>query len=166
MEKTALKCSSCDDLMRYANKLDALGYILGELAFHDSEALTNKGQELGNTISDYAKAINNVLGDLYPTIERVFDNGDTSLLSELKTTQKNIHKGYMGLHENRRLAKESVEKINVFLNNDLKQLIDLKNEFEKIGESITNKLIIGQALARADDQAKAPDVDQDRSTIQ
>jgi len=164
MEKTALTCSSCDDLIRFAKKLDALGQAISALAFHGSEHLRWSGEQLGGIVSDYADAIKNVLNDFYWPIENIFTNGDTSFLSELKYDQKTIQAGHMGLHGNLRIAEDAVKKIDDFLNDNLKQITDMSVYFGETGREIARQLREGseqkEALATAHDQAGAQGVDQ------
>ena len=96
MEKTALKCTSIDDLICCVNKLDALGVIVSSLAFHDSDQLGWKGQEIGAIISDYSNSIKNTFDGLWRPIDRVLRNGDTSLLSELKNRSKDYSGRFYG----------------------------------------------------------------------
>lgn len=167
MEKTALKCSSCDELIQYTDKLAAMGDAIGALAFHDSQHLEWRGQELGAIIVDYATAIKNTLSDLYETIERVYRNGDTSLLSELKSDQKTIQEGYMGLHSNLRIAREGFQKVYKFLDDNFKQLMDMADYFKEVEREISKQLMKGskekEAPAKASNQAEAPNPDQERS---
>lgn len=167
MEKTALKCSSCDDLICCVNKLDALGDIVSSLAFYDSECLGWKGQEIGAMISDYSNSIKNTFDGLWHPIDRVLQNGDTSLLSEVKNDQRIIQEGCLDLQENFEIARQAVKKINNFLNNNFKQLIDMSEYFQEIQQDIIRQSEEGpkekEAPAKVDGQAEAPNPDQDRS---
>ena len=159
MEKSALKCSSCDDLIGYTDKIKALGEVITELAFQKSEWLEWSGGELGRIISDYAQATKNTLEDLYQTTEKFFQNGDVSFIAELKKDQKDIQDGPMDLHGNIYLAREAIKRIDNFLNDDLTQIIHLKGDFEKTAESITKQLMGGseekETSAKHDGQAEA-----------
>ncbi len=163
MEKKVFTCESCDDLMGFAAKVDALGTAVNYLSHHDSEFFGVKGEGLGDIISDYGKAINEVLDGLYHTIEKVFQHGDTSLISELNTTKRKINEGFMGLHGNLGLIKEAIEKADQFLNDDLQQIVSIKKEFQKTGEAISKQLMGNPegkgASATPASEAKAPDTD-------
>ena len=167
MEKTALKCSSFDDLICCVNKLEALGDIVGSLAFYDSDWLGWRGQEIGAMISDYSNSIKNTFDGIWQPIDCVLRNGDTSLLSELKTDQKIIQSGSVDLPGNFEMAKSAVKKINKFMDNNFKQLMDMAEYFGEIQKDIIRQSEGGpkekEAPATADDQAEAPNPDQDRS---
>ncbi len=167
MEKTALKCSSCDDLICCVNKLAALGDIISDLAFHESEYLGWRGQEIGAMISDYSNSIKNTFDGLWWPIDRVLRNGDTCLLSELKTDQKTIQEGSMDIGSNFEIAKSAVKKINNFIDDNFKQLINMSEYFQEVQQDIIRQSEKGpkekEAPAKVDDQAEAPNPDQDRS---
>ena len=167
MEKTALKCSSSEDLIGYTDKIKALGEVISELAFQKSQWLEWSGQELGGILSDYAQATKNVLEDIGQPIEDIFQNGDVSFIAALKKEQKDIQDGFMGLHGNLFLIGSAIKRIDNFLNDDLKQIIDLRSEFEKTAKSIYKQLkeVPGkkEASAKHDGQAEAQSADLKRS---
>lgn len=164
MEITALTCKSCDDLMNYARYIDALGVAISEMAFHNTDGLVRRGEHLGMTISNCAEAINNVLNELYAPIDKIFDHGDASFLSELKKIRENVQEGFMGLHGNLSLLQVTIDKIDQFMLNDFKQISELRVEFEKMHKDISRQILSGlkqkEAPAKADDQAEAKSVDQ------
>lgn len=167
MEKTALRCSSSEDLLGYTDKIKALGDVISELAFHESQFLEWRGQELGGIISDYAQATKNILEDMGQPIEDIFQNGDVSFIAALKKEQKDIQDGFMGLHGNLSLIGLAIKRIDNFLNDDLKQIIDLRSEFEKTAKSIYKQLkeVPGEkeASAKHDGKAEAQNTDLNRS---
>ena len=167
MNKTALKYTSCDDLMHLARKLDALGTAVGHLSFHNSEFFDDVGQEFGAIISDYGSVLENILSDHFWDIDRILRYGDSSLLSELKEDQKTIEEGSMGLHGNLRIAREAIKKVDDFLNENFKQLMDMSAYFGDVARDISRQLMgkpeNKEAPAKADHQAEASGLDQDIS---
>jgi len=167
MEKTALKCSSVDDLICCVNKLDALGNVVGSLAFYDSECLGWKGQEIGAMISDYSNSIKNTFDGVWRPIDRILRNGDTSLLSELKADQEIIQEGSIDLPGNFEIAKSAVKKINKFMDDNFKQLMDMAEYFGEIQQAIIRQPEGGlkekEAPEKVDGQTEASNSDQNRS---
>ena len=72
MEKTALKCRSCDQLIECAGQIEALGNVVAALAAHDSEHLNWSGEALGSILCDLAEKIKSDLKVLYGPIEKIY----------------------------------------------------------------------------------------------
>lgn len=74
-----------EDLMDWARKLKALGYILGTLAWYESkpdsgtEALNWHGEQLGEIIEDYAEFIGTAVEDNIPQINGLEGNAVNQL---------------------------------------------------------------------------------------
>ena len=97
-----------DDLTSYCRKLDALGWAISALGFHEdnggSETLTRKGEELGMIISDYATVLHKALESAYRVLNEFFDC-DGSLGHEVSTACDVIK--HMKDHS---MALEAIEK--------------------------------------------------------
>lgn len=74
---------------------------------------------------------------------------DITALSELKYVQESLEEGSFGLNDKLKLAQETVNEINDFLDKDLMQIIEFKRYFEKKEKEIR------RALAEVDTGAKA-----------
>ena len=63
-----------------------------------------------------------------------------NLLTQCKRAQKTVAGGVLGLHGNLAHIKEVVEAIDCFLNDDLGQIIKIRQKFEETAAEITRKL--------------------------
>ncbi len=169
METAALKCEGCDDLMRYAKKLNALGHVIGSLAFHKDEELTWKGEDLGGIISDYANAIENTLSRFYKAIDQALRGEDTSFLSGLKRTHDLLQQGAFTPPGTLSHAKEALEKIDQHMERELEEMTELRAKFKWIAEEAAKRLEAGSKQKRASassvdgQEAETPGADLDRS---
>lgn len=164
MEIAALICEKEFELEGYVNKIRSLGRIIWALAEREDGHLVWEGPNIGSIIADCADAIANVLDALHDPISRVFNFGDVSFLSELKKEQEKIEAGFLGLHGNIEHAENFIQKIDQFLDGDVKQIKDMKAWFDAARNDCQRQLMGGtkkKAPATADDQARASAADQD-----
>lgn len=141
MEKTVLKCSSGDDLIMYARKTAALGRVVEELSFLDSECLCSQGQEIGLLISDLSKLIESELTALYKPIENAYSGSDNSFLAELNEKMEMIQQGAWTPDGTLAQTKDSIKKIVQFIDKDVSPILSLRIEFEKIEADINRRLM-------------------------
>jgi len=153
MEKLFYSNERGEDLLKWCNSLDALGNVISFLAWaNDGDSCFERsGVALGTIISDYANVIHKDVEEVHWLITKYFKNGDVSFVADLRETEADIEKGFMGPQGNLFLIREAVGKIDKYLNKDLKQILDIKKSLEKTGEEIK------RALAEADTGAKAPE---------
>lgn len=147
MEIAVLKCTDYEDLWMYLEKIKALGEAVRLMMSSDEPADDNTRDLFGMIIIDYAVAVTNILNSM-DDLPKIIRNGDASFLSELEKTKKNIESGALGHCVNLDLAVGATKKIERFLNNDYKQIMRLKNEFQNIGADEAEKI-------KADRQKKA-----------
>jgi hypothetical protein len=124
-KKTALKCSSGDELIECANRIAALGNIVYALAHDESEYLTWSGEALGGIISDLGKQIKSDLSALYAPIQTAYDSGDSAFIEELSVIMEKILKGAFTSDVAFRHAKDSIEKIDQFFGMDGRDILDI-----------------------------------------
>ena len=144
MENVFYSDSRADDLIAWAGHIEALGDMLGTLAFHadgmGGESFRTSGERLGMIIGDYAKAINATVGEAYGVLQGFFDDGIDSFLGRLKKDKERIEEGFFGDAKVLEVANNNVQAINRFITGELYEITQLSSWFEKTAKLATEQL--------------------------
>lgn len=147
-----------DDLMSWANQLDALGNTISALSCSSAgeECFHQVGDYLGMIISDYASAIHESLGDVYNEITQALEGYDGSKIQKLKRRIKWLQDGnYPSLDSLLDQINEIQEKEVKPIFKDVAGLEGTLFQMRDDVERRINELQQKKALAKADTEAKA-----------
>jgi len=164
-----------DDLTSYCKKLDALGWAISALGFHEdnggSETLTRKGEELGMIISDYAMVLHKALDSAYRVLNEFFEC-DSSLAYEVSRACDVIKS--MRDHS---MALEAIEKnlkliestsLDTVPTEDVMEVFKTRQQLLNIRAAMLEYQEMKEqkgAPAKADDNTEAPETDLKRSAV-
>ncbi|MGV8059683.1 MAG: hypothetical protein AB2L12_16935 [Smithellaceae bacterium] len=131
--------SLADDLIDWASKLNALGYILGSLVWNESkpdsgtEALNWHGESLGMIISDYAAFIETAVEDNFGQINGLEGNAVKQLArwQEVYDFIKNTKRP-----EDIYAIDHQLHELSDFIHNISVPAISLKNDFDDLKKSL------------------------------
>ena len=160
MEKLFCTEHRGEDLIRWSDQLDTLGGVVSFLGYKDKdgEFLSMVGEHLGIIISDYAKAINETVGSACQEIDKFFKD-DGSETFELKRRVDWL-KGWD--HPNWELHLEEIDKTFKEFKPIFYDIMELNSTLCEMREEVVskiNELQQKRALAKADTETKAQEVD-------
>lgn len=102
-----------EDLLGWSSRLDTLGHIVSFFGYNDrdGEFLTVCGESWGMIISDYAKAIEQTVGEAYSVLNKFFE--DESVSEDLRRSLKHLQRGFYTPHDVE-AAEGALERIKAF----------------------------------------------------
>ena len=165
MEKFKLFCTDQrgEDLLKWAENLEALGDIVDTLHFYREgegyESFNRYGDRLGNMISDYAKAIHDVMSQCYWEVNEYFEGDDDVPLHHMKRRLERMQKKDKYYPPDIDSIDEALRKLQPTFDSVMDVSCGLHNLREEIIEGL-NRARKERALAGTDSVAKAQDADQ------
>ena len=120
-----------EGLLYMCDRLKALGSVVSWIGYQkDGELLDLCGEDFGQVISDYAKAMYETIDEVWPVINEYFQNGGVSLLFRLKAVQKEMQRDDPSLGWKLHKVEEALTETNQFLGREVKDIIDVQKDLE------------------------------------
>jgi hypothetical protein len=126
--------NKADDLTIWCGRLKSIGWIISTLLFVDEpqayETLHGVRDDLEGMILDYVGAIEHAIDDAAEVLHKFFEQGDVSLLGDLHNLQKRLEDGGLGPACDIMAAQEAIRAISEFMENDLQEIMRIKESLE------------------------------------
>jgi hypothetical protein len=136
----ARNTDTAEDLLGWARRLGAIGYVISSIASHEDpgQVLTGEtGEYLGHIISDYAGAVLEVAETAYWPIKEFYEKGEDSLVAEVNKELRRLKNDFCSSPYNLTCIEEALEKIepilteSAILSEQRKELLGLKDRIKK-----------------------------------